>query len=240
MSNTMKKRKNNPRRHKSSFRSVSAVKKEVELLRDFATRHCEVEFILPMDGGSVRYEGRIIDTTLDDGTIPSFQFTSQSGMQAMLMPQTFPKSSIEKVADMHNGVYVEGKTKGSLGFSIVEVLFGKKPHAKLPSVLEKLRAWERLQLDLHVVLSQGCHAVSFLGQTRELSSGVFSFTKAPAPTQLMIRVEDYKHMNIKVEGDKSDITLIDPRTGEWCLISDAATRPETVFQRFVDISSTVN
>ncbi len=140
---------------------------------------------------------------------------------------------------MHNGVYVEGRTK-SLGFSIVEVLFRKKPHAKLPTVLEKLRTWERLQLDLHVVLSQGCHAVSFLGQARELSSGVFSFTKAPVPVQLMIRVEDYKYMNVKVEGEKSDLTLIDPRTGEWCLVSDAATRPETVFQRFVDLSSTVH
>ena len=101
----------------------------------------------------------------------------------MVTPQMFPKSSIEKVADMHNGVYVEGRTKGSLGFSIVEVLFGKKPHAKLPTVLEELRTWERLQLDLHVVLSQDCHAVSFLGQVRELSSAVFSFTKAPVPVQ---------------------------------------------------------
>jgi hypothetical protein len=75
---------------------------------------CQVEFILPLDGGSVRYEGRVIDTTLDDGTIPSFQFISQSGIQVMLTPQMFPKSSIEKVADIHNGVYVEGKTKGSL------------------------------------------------------------------------------------------------------------------------------
>ena len=236
----MKKREKTTRRLKSSFKSVSAVKKEVELLRDFGMRHCEVEFILPLDGGSVKYEGRIIDTTSDDGMIPTFQFISQSGMQASLLPQTFSKSRIEKFPDMHNGVYVEGKTKGSLAFSIVEVLFSKKPHAKLPSVLEKLRAWERLQLDLHVVLSQGCHAISFLGQTRELSSGVFSFTKAPAPAQLMLRVEDYRHMNIKVEGDKSDITLVDPRTGEWCLITDAATRPETVFQRFADLSSTIH
>lgn len=236
----MQKRTKRKQKNQGSFRSVRAVKKEIELLRDFATRHCEVGFILPMDGGSVKYEGRIIDTTLDDGTIPSFHFISQSGMQAMLTPQMFPKSSVEKVADMHNGVYVKGKTKGSLGFSIVEVLFAKEPHAKLPSILEKLRTWERLQLDLHVVLRQGCHAISFLGRARELSSGVFSFAKPPTAAQLMLRVEDYKYMNIKVEGEKSDITLFDPRTGEWCLISDVATRPDTLFQRFVNVSSTIH
>jgi hypothetical protein len=101
------------RRSKSAFTSLSAVKKEIELLRDFATRCCQVEFTLPMDGGSVKYEGTIIDTTLDDGTLPSFEFISQSGMQAMLMPETFPKSSIKKAVDMHDGVYVEGKTKNS-------------------------------------------------------------------------------------------------------------------------------
>jgi hypothetical protein len=117
----------------------------------------------------------------------------------------------------------------------VESLFEKKPHTKLLTVLEQLRAWERLQLDLHVLLSQGCHAVSFLGQTRELSSGIFSFTKALASAQLMIRIQDYKQMNIEVERDRSDITLIAPGTGEFCLISDTATRPETVFKGFVDI-----
>ena len=193
-----------------------------------------------MAGGSVKYAGRIIDTTFGDGTIPSFQFISRSGMQAMLTPQMFPKSSIEQVAGMHNGVYVEGKTKRSQEFSIVEFLFDKKPHVKLPSVLEKLRTWERLQLDLHVVLNQGCHAISFLGQARELSSGVFSFSRAPSPAQLMLKVDVYKYMDIMVEGERSDITLIDPRTEEWCLISDAATRPETVFQRFVDVSSTIH
>jgi len=119
----MKKRKKSTRKPKGSFKSVFAVKEEVDQLREWATRHCEVEFVLPMDGGSVKFEGRIIDTTLDDATIPSFQFISQSGMQAMVTPQMFPKSSVEKVADMHNGVYVEGRTKGSQGFSGLVPIF---------------------------------------------------------------------------------------------------------------------
>jgi hypothetical protein len=79
-----------------------------------------------------------------------------------------------------------------------------------------------------------------LAQVRELSSGIFSFARASAPVQLIINVDDFKNMRIEGEGGKSDITLIDSRNGEWCWISDSATRPETVFQKFIDISSTVH
>ena len=239
----MKKRKNGLKRleHKlkSSFKGLSAVKKEVALLREWSERNAEVEFLLPLAGGSIKYSGRIVDTTIGDGKIANFHFVSSSGVQAILMPQTFGKSSVERIEHIHNGVYVEGKKDGR-AFSIVESLFEKKPNANLATIIEKLRTWERLQSDLHVLVNRGGHAISFLGQARELTSGIFSFTRPPAPAQLMIRLEEYKHMSVKADGDKSSVVLIDPRTEEMCVISDAATQPETLFQRFSDVSSMIH
>jgi hypothetical protein len=236
----MNKRKPVVRKLKRSFKTLSAVKKEVEQLRDWAQRDVEVEFVLPLAGGSIKYLGRIIDTTFSDEIVAGFDFISPSGVHASLLPQGFGKCSIEKIEGTHNGIYVEGKTKGSQGFSIVESLFDKKPHIKLPSVLEKLRTWERLQLDLHVFLNRGGHAISLLGQVRELSSGLFSFKTEGVPAQLMIRVDKYRSMTLKSDGEKSSVTLIDPFSEDMCVISDAATQPETLFKRYVDISSAVH
>ena len=156
------------------------------------------------------------------------------------MPQTFGKTRIEKIANVHNGVYVEGKAKDAQAFSIVESLFEKKPHSNFAAIVEKLRTWERLQLDLHVLLNRGGHAISFLGQVRELAAGIFSFARPPAPAQLLIRLDEYRHMTLKVEGDKISVILIDPPGEEMFMISDAATHPETVFDRFIIGSSTIH
>jgi|ERR1039458_1917409 hypothetical protein len=231
----MKKRKQTIRRRlKSAFKPLSSVKKEVGLLRDWANRNAEVEFIVPLAGGSIKYFGRIVDTTVGDANIPMFHFISpSSGMQATLMPQTFGKTRIEKVANVHNGVYVEGKAKDAQAFWIVESLFGKKPPSDFAAIVEKLRTWERLQLDLHVLLNRGGHAISFLGQVRELAAGIFSFVRPPDPVQLLIRLDEYSYMTLNVESDKTSVTLIDPPSEEMFLISDVATQPETVFDRFI-------
>jgi hypothetical protein len=236
----MNKRERVRRKSKSSLRSLSAIKGELEQLRDWAKRGAEVEFIVLSDGFSMEYAGRIMGIGLHDGKMPTFHFISQSGMHVRLVPRMFPKSSIEKIPGIHNGIYVEGKKRGSQGFSIVESFFGNKPNAELPRILEKLRTWEKLQLDLHVVLNRGCHAISFRGQGREMSPEIFSFTTSRAPAQLMVKPGDYKFMDMSADGDKSAITLIDPGTGESCLISDAATKPEAVFQKFIDLSPSVH
>jgi hypothetical protein len=237
----MKKRKQTIRRRlKSAFKPLSAVKKEVELLRDWANRDAKVEFIVPLAGGSIKYSGRIVDTTVGDANIPMFLFICpSSGMQATLMPQTFGKTRVEKIANAHNGVYVEGKAKDAQAFSIVESLWEKKPNSNFAAIVERLRTWERLQLDLHVLLNRGGHAISFLGQVREMAAGIFSFARPPAPAQLLIRLDEYQYMTLKVEGDRTSVTLIDPPSEEMFLISDVATQPETVFDRFIG-SRTIN
>jgi hypothetical protein len=227
------------RKAKGSFRSPSAVKREIQALRDWAMRNVEVEFIIPLAGGSITHLGRIIETS-SDGGIADFHFASRSGMRAMLVPQLFPKSQVDNVGGLQNGLYVEGKRNGEHGFTVREYLFERKPNPNLESVLEKLRTWARLQLDLHVFLSEGAHAISFLGQARELSSGMFSFARPSAAAQLIIRVEEYKYMKLKSEDDKSHITLIDPRTEELCVVSDTATQPEALFRRFAEVSSTIH
>jgi hypothetical protein len=82
-------------------------------------------------------------------------------------------------------------------------------------------------------------ASPFWGQVRELSSGVFSFARQGVPAQLIIRVEEYKYMKLSSEGEETHITLIDPRTEEYCLVSDAATKPETLFKGFAEVGSTI-
>jgi hypothetical protein len=230
------KKKRRPKQS-GSFKSMSAARKEIELMRDWAECNTELEFIVPLEGGSIKYSGRIVDTSGE--RIATFHFVSHSGMQAIMLPQTFGKCRVEKFANLHNGLHVESQRKGSMGFSLVESLIEKKPNANLANVVEKLRIWEKLQLELHVFLNRGDHAISFLGQICELSSGIFSFAGPQTPAQLLLNLNKFQHMGIKTEDDKSSVILINHRTQESCLVSDAATQPADVFARF-EMSSIVH
>ena len=220
------------RTHTSSVRAKSAVKREVEQLRDWADRSVELEFIVQIAGGSIIHIGRVPEMPAKDWG-SDFVFESDTGLRALLIPRFFPKSQLEKDGPLGPGLCVEGKTRGEMGFAIREHRIEQKPHPKLGSVLEKLRTWARLQLDVNVLLSHGHDAMSLLAQVHEVSSGVFSFGKAPTPFQLIIRAAEYAYMSVVSEGEKSSIILIDPHAQEVCVVSDAATRPETVFEKFV-------
>jgi hypothetical protein len=227
------------RRPKSSIGTPASVKHEIEQLRDWANRGVELEFIIPLAGSPITFLGRIFETS-SHGEIRAFHFTSRSGMQARLVPQMFPQSQVEKVENFSNTLCVQSKTTDEPAFVIREFLFEKKPNPKLARVLEKLRSWARSELDLHVFLNQGAYAISFLGHARELFSGMFSFVNPTATLQLIIRVEAYKCMEFKSEGDESHIMLIDSRTEQSCMISDIAMPPETLFKRFSELSSTIH
>jgi hypothetical protein len=96
-----------------------------------------------------------------------------------------------------------------------------------------------LKLPLHVLLNQGVHVISFVAEATELSPGMFSFLQPPTPAQLILRVEEYKYVDITLDGDNASVTLSNPATQEMCIVSDIATRPETFFKRFTDVTTTV-
>jgi hypothetical protein len=195
----------------------------------------DLEFIVQIAGSSITHLGRIREIAAKDWG-SDFVFESDSGVRALLIPRFFPKSQVEKAGPLGPGLHVEGKTRGEVGFGMREHRIEQKPNPKLEPVLEKLRTWARLQLDLHVLLSHGHHAMSLLAKVHEVSSDVFSFGKAPTPSQLIVRIAEYKHIDIASLGEKSSIILIDSQNQEICVVTDAATGPETVFEKFVSSS----
>src|SRR5438309_727262 len=88
------------RKPKSPFNKPpsAAVKKAVKLLRDWANRQVEVELITFFAGGSITHLGRITELFAETSAaeqFSTFTFKSYAGVRAMLLPFSFPKTTVE-------------------------------------------------------------------------------------------------------------------------------------------------
>jgi hypothetical protein len=238
MKNSRKKPRK-PSKHKGSFKKPSAVKREIDQLRDWANRKVNLELILSLAGGALSHRGTIRETRF--GSISDFNFVTNNGIRISLVPQLFPKSSVEIIKGLGVGLYVEGKTKDDgLSFTIREHEIDARPNPNLKIVLAKLQTWAKLNLPLHVFVSQGLQVLSLLAEAKQLSSGLFCVMQSSGPTQLLFRVEEYKHVSIESKDGKTTVTLFDPNTGDYCMLSDGASTSETIFKQFAEISSKIH
>lgn len=206
-------------------------------MTDWSARHAEVDFILGVPGeAALRFSGHVVQLRLS-AEFDDFMFVGGAGMTVSLIPAMWPSSLIETWADVKVSLFVRAR-KGESGFTLTESFFKAKETPNLKEALGQLRTWQKLNVEVAVLLHQGQTGIFFLGNVVEVAPDSFSFVHVRKELQLVANINGYSNIRIDVIGMQTTVDMV-TKDGESLVITDRKGDLEEMFKNIGSLSSRI-
>ena len=155
----------------------------------------------------MKYSGHLTER-ISIGSIAAFEFLSDAGMRAYVVPALWTRSEISSIPGMGTTISAEGIADQS-GFHLSEVRTQGPPlHAK---AAQQLRLWEKLGVEVSVAIHQTFYELFFLSHVRELQPDIFVFRIGDAA--VLVGPNKCQHVTIDAKVGHTTITMLNIKVG---------------------------